>query len=165
MEAALDVRFKTIAPPAFRRTQLVAEARAEGFRFLDRILGSIESGEPVFAARAAHFIGLSDKNELVAVGGLSHDPYGAPETTGRLRHLYIRPGWRRLGVGGALVWELLSRGERSYDLIRLRTDTVAAAKFYEAIGFRRVKDRDATHEISPSKRSKALCTQQAYRIL
>jgi len=72
----------------------------------------------------------------------SSAPNGA---TGRLRHLYVRPAWRRQGVGKALVEEVLGSARSSFSRVRLRTDDAAAGAFYAALGFAASTEPNATH--------------------
>jgi GNAT superfamily N-acetyltransferase len=73
---------------------------------------------------------------VVGVCGLNVDPYAAEPRVGRVRHLYVLSGQRRLGVGRRLVSEVIEAARGRFDRLRLRTENPGAAQFYEAIGFR-----------------------------
>ena len=139
------IQFDRFAPDALDPSVLVLEARGEGFRFLDRMLSKIEEGDRPFTDKRELFLGAWQGSELVAVGGVSLDPYDAPASTGRLRHLYVRKAWRARGLGKELVMRLIQHSTEYFKLLRLRTDTDAASAFYEAIGFQRIDEDHATH--------------------
>jgi GNAT superfamily N-acetyltransferase len=102
--------------PADRVAELVAESERH------------RPGEALFVARVGE--------RVVGVCGLNVDPYTAEPRVGRVRHLYVLSGQRRLGVGRRLVSEVIEAARGRFDRLRLRTENPGAAQFYEAIGFR-----------------------------
>ena len=65
---------------------------------------------------------------------------------GRLRRLYVLPDARRQGVGRALVRRLEFDAMPHFTRLVLRTDSDAAARFYEALGYERLPaGGSATH--------------------
>lgn len=124
---------------------LRAEARAEGFRFVDKLVAEWNAGRNRFAEPGEVLLGAFQASRLVAVGGLNRDPYADRLDIGRLRHLYVRRAARRSGVGSALVCQLLDRAKDGFQSVRLRTDTQEADDFYVRLGFRPVRDEAATH--------------------
>jgi GNAT superfamily N-acetyltransferase len=125
--------------------ELRAEAGAEGFRFVDKLVTEWNLGQNRFAAPGEVLLGAFRASRLVAVGGLNRDPYADQLEIGRLRHLYVERAARRSGIGSALVRQLLERARGVFQSVRLRTDTQEAADFYGYLGFRLVCDRAATH--------------------
>lgn len=125
---------------------LAAEARAEGYRFVDRLIDDWESGRNRFSEPGEKLLGVFAGGDLVAVGGLNRDPYVQRENVGRLRHIYVHPRCRRLGIGKLLVAALLKGLSRQFWKVCLRTDTAIASLFYEACGFRPSDESEATHE-------------------
>ncbi|WP_052261780.1 GNAT family N-acetyltransferase [Leisingera sp. ANG-M1] len=123
---------------------LAAEARLEGFRFVDRMIAEADAGSVCFQKAGERFCGVFQDTSLVACGGISRDPYTA-EQMGRVRHVYVLKAARRRGVATLLVNELLKQSAKDFQTIRLRTSTAEAARFYETLGFRRTGARDATH--------------------
>ena len=128
--------------------KLRAEASEEGFRFLDRLVSEWQSGRNRFAEPGEMFLGTFRADDLIAVGGLNHDPYKAGPGTGRLRHLYVSSANRGCGVGHAIVRHLLDHAKSVFRLVRLRTQTREAAAFYVTLGFIPVQDETATHLLS-----------------
>jgi GNAT superfamily N-acetyltransferase len=114
---------------------LLDESRAEGFHFLERLATEWSSGELRFQRPGEVLLVVYDDKQLVAVGGLTADPYATEPAVGRLRRVYVRPHARRQGVGRRLVQALEVTAADHYRRVVLRTDTVAAARFYEALGY------------------------------
>jgi len=80
-----------------------------------------------------------------------HDVRKTPYTdqyVGRLRHIYVLSSARRSGVATLLVKKMLNQCKAYFDTFRLRTSDENADKFYEAIGFRRIDEKYATHNLS-----------------
>lgn len=124
---------------------LVAESETEEFRFLRRLHGEWMAGSVPFDDADAYFLGVFDGGELIAVGGVTPDPYLADARTGRIRHLYVARAHRRRGIGRLLLAELEARARDAFDVLRLRTETPEASRFYESIGYTSITDASATH--------------------
>lgn len=139
----------SLLPPPWPRIEpLIGESEREGFRFLARLRREYESGSTRFDRTGEVLLGVESGPALVAVGGLTRDPYGADPRTGRLRHLYVSPAHRRRGVGRLLAAALVEAARPHFDVLTLRTDTEAAARFYEALGFAPVAGSDHTHRLA-----------------
>lgn len=124
---------------------LAVESLEEGFRFLERMLSDLRAGVISFDTPRQFFLGVFEDDALVAVGGVTPDPYTSRPDTGRVRHVFVTRAARRRGVGRALLNALETRACVQFVILRLRTDTDAAARFYERIGFERASQPDATH--------------------
>ena len=124
---------------------LVAESEADGFRFLRRLRDDWLAGRARTDAADEWFLGVFDGGALVAVGGVTPDPYAADARVGRVRHLYVARAHRRRGIARRLLAELEGRARGVYDLLRLRTDTAEASRFYESAGFTPSASDSATH--------------------
>ena len=114
---------------------LLEESRAEGFRFVERLATAWASGELRFDQPGEVLLGAYDDEDLIAVGGLTADPYASEPAVGRLRRVYVRPHARRQGVGRRLVRGIEAVAADYYRMMVLRTDTAAAARFYESLGY------------------------------
>lgn len=122
-------------------------SQAEQFRFLQRLEEDWDSGANRFDDEGECLLGAVAGENLRALGGLNRDPYAQESGVGRLRHVYVAPGARRLGLGRLLVERLLEAARGDFHLIRLRAPLgdARAAAFYEALGFRRVAEPQASH--------------------
>src|SRR5688500_875067 len=131
---------------------LLAESAAEGFRFLPRLVQEWEEGRERYAAPGAALLAafegsLLEGSALLAIGGLTPDPYSGDPAVGRLRHLYVCRAARRRGLGRQLVQALEELARAQYRVLVLRTDTLAAARFYEALGYHALPSGGtATHQ-------------------
>jgi len=123
---------------------LEAEALAEGFRFLTRLIAQWQSGANRFDRAGECLLGVFSNGQLIAVGGLSYDPYAGPDV-GRLRRVYVARASRARDVGKALVSQLLEHAAQQFRVVRLSTDTREGAAFYLRCGFEPVQDEHATH--------------------
>ncbi len=127
---------------------LVDASLREGFRFLRRLDEEWKSGVNRFAAPDEALFCAWHKRRLVGVCGLNRDPYCADPAVGRVRHLYVDPGYRRRGIGRELVRHVISAARERFRILRLRTDTAEGDLFYGALGFTPTPQaRDATHEM------------------
>jgi GNAT superfamily N-acetyltransferase len=129
-------RIRDLAPGAL--DPLLATSAAEDFRFLTRLADEWRSGAERFDRPGALLLGVYRGAKLIAVGGLTPDPYEADAALGRLRHLYVHPEARGQGVGRLLVAALEAEARNHYSALTLRTDTERAARFYESIGYTRL---------------------------
>lgn len=78
--------------------------------------------------------------------GLNVDPYTEDERVGRVRHLYVLFDYRRLGAGRRLVEAVVAAAKSRFIFLRLRTESIEAADFYEKLGFQRSCELpDCTH--------------------
>lgn len=125
--------------------ELAALAEAEGFRFITRFLDDLGLGRVRFDTECEFFFATLLGDEVVAIGGVTRDPYVDDAVVGRLRHLYVRPNQRQMGIGRMLVRRLERRAASCYTLLRLRTDNPAAAAFYEHLGYTALASGSATH--------------------
>lgn len=89
--------------------RLATESVIEGFTFLERMLSDLNAGAIRLDGPGEFFLGVFDRDDLVAVGGITPDPYVGQSGTGRIRHLYVTRAVRRRGVGRALVNALEAR--------------------------------------------------------
>ena len=131
---------------------LCAESKAEGFEFVERLHEDWTTGRNRFDARGEAFFAARVEGRLVGVCGLNRDPFTARDDTGRLRRLYVLPGYRRQGIAGDLTRAALRLARENFDLVRLRSLDVGGRAFYEAFGFTPTSSEpEATHVIELSK--------------
>ena len=125
--------------------ELVQEASAEGYAFLASAQSEWATGVNRFSKPGEAFYGVFVEEQLVAVGGLSLDPYLNMPGIGRVRRIYVRSAWRRQGIGALLVAAILADARQSFRTVRLRADNAGAARLYETFGFVPLADQHATH--------------------
>ncbi len=124
---------------------LAVTAEREGFRFLDRLQTELLVGIQERDGERSFFLAITVASRLAGVGGVTPDPYVSNDLTGRIRHVYVAPEYRRKGLGRLLIHTLEQRATEQYRELRLRTDTQSAALFYETLGYTPIDDLTATH--------------------
>jgi ribosomal protein S18 acetylase RimI-like enzyme len=114
---------------------LLAASEAEGFQFVRRVVNEWESGANRFTGRGEALLGYYTDGRLVAICGLTRDPYLSEATVGRLRNLYVLPEHRGRSIGAALTRRAIELAESAFQVLRLRAATPRAAELYERLGF------------------------------
>jgi GNAT superfamily N-acetyltransferase len=127
---------------------LHVEAKRDGYDFIDTLVDEWTSGANRFEAPGEVLCGHLDHGQLVAVGGLTIDPFTTELQTGRIRRVYVRSAWRNQGIGRALVSTLVEEARKSFRHVRLRAENENAARLYESMGFTPIEDPGATHTLS-----------------
>ena len=126
---------------------LISEARLEGHHFVDRMVRNWANGINRFERPGEAHLAAFQGDQVVGIGGLNVDPYQTDRAVGRLRHVYVCPDYRRLGIARELVERVIAVGAEHFARIRLRTDNPAAASLYEALGFLPIDEDNATHAL------------------
>jgi GNAT superfamily N-acetyltransferase len=128
--------------------ELHAEAKKEGYNFIDTLVDEWVSRVNRFEAPGEVLCGHLNHGQLVAVGGLTIDPFTTEPGAGRIRRLYVRSAWRNKGLGRALVSTLVEAARANFRCVRLRAENESAARLYERMGFTPIDDPGATHTLS-----------------
>jgi GNAT superfamily N-acetyltransferase len=143
--------FSKIELPVAGMNDLAAEARSQGYRFLERLerewsTGANRFSGPGEALYAAFVRSTQDApGQLIAVAGLNRDPFLDDPGICRLRRVYVRAAWRDQGIGRALIAFILADARSHFRSIRLRAENHDAARLYERLGFEPIPDANATH--------------------
>jgi GNAT superfamily N-acetyltransferase len=111
---------------------LRAEARAEGYLFVERLAADWEArairfdhdGEALLAARVG--------GVLAGIGGLTREPVLSGAL--RMRRFYVRPQFRRTGIGRKLATALLERARSATGAVSVNA-APASVLFWESLGF------------------------------
>lgn len=125
--------------------ELRAEARAEGYDFLETLVEDWASGGNRFDGPGEALFGVIGDGALLAVGGLNVDPWAGDPGTGRIRRVYVRREFRNRGLGRALMAGLIEQARKGFARVRLRAANADAARLYERLGFEPLASPDATH--------------------
>lgn len=123
-------RVLTELPAAFE--VLRAEARAEGYRHVERLADEWIAGAMRFDREGEALMAATLARHLAGIGGLTVDP--SQPSALRMRRFYVRAAFRRNGIGRALAEHLLARAH-----VLGRTVTVNAGAgsepFWRSLGF------------------------------
>lgn len=125
---------------AAKLAPLLKQSQSEGYELVDRLdrnLATLRGFAPVF--------GAEHDGKIVGICGLQPDP--VEEKTLQLRHGYVLPEWRQLGIGTAMLKRVLDAVPADiYSKITLRAYFHPVRKFCEHNGFLPVENRRYTHE-------------------
>ncbi len=142
MSSKIEIR--PISSSTIQLEEFAIEARESGYDFVDRLIQESKSGDNRFEKKGECFCGIFYGDVLVGCGGINQDPY-TDQHIGRLRHIYVLKHARKKGLARQLVLELVNRSKATFNIFRLRAADKDAAKFYDAIGFSRTDDENASH--------------------
>ena len=128
-----SVRFQRVVEelPADFDT-ICVEARAEGYKFLDRLATDWASGAIRFDQPGEALLAAYSDDVLAAIGGITIDPF-VPDAL-RMRRFYVRPAFRRTGIGREIAHALLERAFRTSRVVTLNA-AVDNVPFWENLGF------------------------------
>ncbi|WP_245863857.1 GNAT family N-acetyltransferase [Caulobacter mirabilis] len=123
---------------------ILADAASEGVRNMALLARQWASGEQRFEEPGALFAARVG-GALAGVGGVSPET-GPGEPAMRMRRLYVRPDFRRMGVARALAGAMMQQGFQAAPRLTVNAAaSVAAGPFWAAMGFEPSDRRDATH--------------------
>jgi GNAT superfamily N-acetyltransferase len=111
---------------------LRAEALAEGYRHIERLASDWVSGASRFDCDGEALFAAQQSGVLAGIGGLTIDPV-LPDAL-RVRRFYVRPRFRRAGVGRQLAAMLLEQSARRGCPVTVNAGAASFA-FWEALGF------------------------------
>lgn len=129
---------------------LRAEASNEGYDFVETLVEEWASGENRFEKKGEVLMACFEEHprkqpQLVAVGGVTIDPFLQSPEIGRIRRVYVRAAWRNQGIGALLVKTLIAASAKNFRAVRLRAENCDAARLYERLGFSPIENKSATH--------------------
>lgn len=125
--------------------ELLAASLREDLRFVKRLCDDWASGINRFDQPGEGLLVALDGTRVVGVCGLNRDPFVAGEGIGRVRRFYVLPAYRRQGLGGRMLDELVARALPHFTVLRVLS--LEARDFYRTHGFRLLEgDPDASHE-------------------
>jgi GNAT superfamily N-acetyltransferase len=108
------------------------EARAEGHKFLDRLANVWVSGVIRFDRPGEALLAAYSDEILAAIGGITIDPV-VPDAL-RMRRFYVRPAFRRAGIGCEIALALLEGALQRVRVVTLNA-AVKSVPFWNTLGF------------------------------
>ncbi len=126
---------------------LMRHSQAEGFKMILKLRDEWQNGDNRYNKKGEAFFGAEFEGKVLGVGGRCLDPYLKTPDVVRVRHLYVLPEWRHVGVGSKILDRILDVPDGQFKKVTLRTDNPAARKFYEFHGFKYVGEGEVTHEL------------------
>jgi ribosomal protein S18 acetylase RimI-like enzyme len=139
---------------------LLETSKHEGSSIVTRLVEEFASGVNRFDRPGEALFGAFIGSLLVGVSGLNIDPYLNQPWTGRVRHLYILPDFRRRGIASELVGRVIEAAQGTFTRLTLYTNNPHADLLYQSLGFCTTTDQQyVTHIMSlatlPELRSSA----------
>jgi GNAT superfamily N-acetyltransferase len=123
--------------------ELEADANADGHKHVSRLAAEFVQSPAVFhAIFACHLDG-----RLAGIGAITDEPALTSQPTWRMRRLYVHRKCRRRKVALTLANALLQEAMWNVSTVTVHAGNGAAARFWEAIGFRRVSGCSWSHEV------------------
>ncbi|WFU05865.1 GNAT family N-acetyltransferase (plasmid) [Rhizobium sp. CB3171] len=132
------------------------DAASEGRRFIERLHDEWQSGEQRFNQAHEVLLAVRVDRGLAGVGGMTVDP-DLPSAM-RMRRFFIRPAYRRCGLGRQLAAAILNRTIPKGTIVTVNADNADAAAFWEALGFRRDPQLGHSHWLPWERGSHVLLT-------
>ncbi|KHE72031.1 GNAT family N-acetyltransferase [Halobacillus sp. BBL2006] len=128
-------------------SDLAAEGKKDGFRFLERLIRDYDDGSNTFSDCGEAIYGVFNKERvIIAIGGLNVNPFSYEQRIARLRRFYVSKAYRRKGVGRLLLNNIKSYAKMNFDVLVLHTDTKQGDQFYTSFGFTKAdKYSNSTH--------------------
>jgi GNAT superfamily N-acetyltransferase len=145
------IAIRKIELPIAGIERLQQEACDEGYDFIETLVDEWARATNRFDGPGEILCGYVDQGLLVAVGGLTRDPFAGRPDMGRIRRVYVRSAWRKRGIGRALVAALVDHARAHFSCVRLRAENALAARLYESMGFVPIESPDASHMLSFDK--------------
>jgi GNAT superfamily N-acetyltransferase len=142
--ATVTISPVTLDTPGFR--ELSQQCAAEGHRMLGRFEENWRNGSNRFDAPSEQAFGAVLDGRLVGLCGRNYDPYDQRPRAGRVRHLYVDPGCRHLGIGRLLIDAVVDGAMEWFDYLNTNCPP-EAAPFYERLGFARFAAERITHRL------------------
>ena len=118
-------------------------AEDEAFNMMATLAREWADGTNRFDKDGEALVAALDGDLLVGMGGVRHDPH-VPDAL-RMTRFYVRPAYRRRGVGSQIAVAILARPELAGRTITLHAPHSEAARFWEALGFVRDERDGHTH--------------------
>jgi GNAT superfamily N-acetyltransferase len=124
---------------------LAAEARAEGWSHIDRLIAGWAAGERFDAPGEALFA-IIVGGDLAGIGGVTREPGDPSGDVLRARRLYVSPRFRGQGAGRLLASAIIQQGFDTASRLVVNAGR-GAGPFWEGFGFMPVASEGITHQL------------------
>ncbi|MCV9910050.1 GNAT family N-acetyltransferase [Brucella sp. HL-2] len=137
----LEIKRITSLPIGFEL--FLKEAASEGFNNMSTLQSEWNDGSNIFD-RPGEILALATINgEPAGIGGITRDFIDS--TWLRMRRFYVRPAYRRRGVGRGIAHFVLNHALQFNAQISLYADGAEARTFWPTLGFVETDRQSTTH--------------------
>jgi GNAT superfamily N-acetyltransferase len=126
---------------------LRSEARAEGYRHMERLAFDWASLAMRFNGQGEALLAATMQGVLAGIGGLTIEP-AVPDAF-RMRRFYVRAAFRRQGIGGKLASVLVERAFSAGSCVTANAGNAEAPAFWARLGFTPDPRDGHTHILRP----------------
>ena len=142
-EVMRAIRIHTVTP--YDWTEILSASRHEGHNMVNRLLTDFQAGTNRFDAPGEILFVHLETGAVVAVCGLNREEETGFGKAGRIRRLYVSPGYRGRGLARHLIEAILSSAIDHHEMLTVNVGKLAARGFYEHLGFMPVTHPRITH--------------------
>ncbi|WP_063691505.1 GNAT family N-acetyltransferase [Bradyrhizobium stylosanthis] len=122
--------------------ELQADAIGDGHQHLTRLAAEFTLNRTMF--HAMYTCRVND--ELAGIGAITDEPAMTVRPAWRMRRFYVHRQFRRREIARTIAGALLLEAKTKVFIVTVHAGDDGAAKFWEAIGFRPVKDQAWSHD-------------------
>jgi GNAT superfamily N-acetyltransferase len=133
----------TALPKQFEALRI--EAASEGFNHIETLWAQWQDGSKRFERPGEMLAAAYVDDVLAGIGGVTED--FIDKTALRMRRFYVRPAFRRSGVGRALARFVLEATLPLNRPIVLFAESAQAGAFWQAMGFVPIEREKTTHAL------------------
>lgn len=130
---------------AAKMADLIKQSLGEGFELLQRIDQHWNSGVRRYDRAGEALFCAEHEGRIVALCGRVQDP--VEKETLQLRHGYVLPEWRQLGIGSAVMKRVTDVPADLYRRVAMRAYFQPVRRFCERHGFQAIDHPRYTHEL------------------
>lgn len=133
----MNIEIKEVNDLPIEIHQLAQEAKREGFELVERLIDEYISGKNCFNLPGEFLLMAYEGEKLIACGGLNlqWNEQQVENRIGRVRRFYVRPEYRKHGVGKKLLQYLEKKAITNFSALCLHTSTTLAAHFYQKMNY------------------------------
>ena len=125
--------------------EILQSSREEGHNMVRRLLEDFAAEINPFDLPGEALWIHPDAGAVTGVCGLNRETEKGFDQAGRIRRLYVVPGYRGKGIARSLLETVITFASEHYELLTVNVGQLAAGSFYEHLGFNPIEHPRITH--------------------